>query len=85
MVSGLKPAENGDGFILRCYNPTARKIEGTLRSSYTIARATATQLNERDGAALVVEDGSVVGFVAQAQQIVSLRLRFSAPDKKGAN
>lgn len=85
VVSGLKPAENGDGFILRCYNPTARKIEGTLRSSYTIARATATQLNERDGAALVVEDGSVVGFVAQAQQIVSLRLRFSAPDKKGAN
>jgi alpha-mannosidase len=76
VVSTFKPAEDGSGYILRFYNPTAREISGELNSAYKLKEALWTQLNERDGDAVEVENRHLLQFSVDPYKTASLRLLF---------
>ncbi len=70
VFSCLKGAEDGDGFILRCFNPTEELRSARLEG----AAASLTRLDETGEAPLA--DGS---FDLAPGQIVTLRLRRESP------
>ncbi len=46
VLSVVKPAEDGDGIIVRVYNPTAKPLAGTLKAGWRISRAEIVGLDE---------------------------------------
>ena len=60
VLSALKPAEDGDGMIVRILNPTNEAVEATARFAMDLERATAARLDEQPSDDLVVRDGRVV-------------------------
>jgi alpha-mannosidase len=77
VVSACKPAEDGQGFILRAYNPTAAGVRGELSSACALRSACLTRLNERQVQKLKVDDGKRVQLEVAPCQIISLRLNFA--------
>ena len=81
VFSGLKPAEQGEAMVLRCYNATARPTAGSLAlrragSSAQRARADERQLHEiRLG-----EGGRFVPFHAAAHEIVTIMVALARSD-----
>ena len=78
VVSAVKPPEEGDGFVVRVFNPTSADAQARLQFWQPLARARLVNLDEQSLADLPV-DGSVVRFPVRAGQIVTLRL-WSALD-----
>jgi 2-O-(6-phospho-alpha-D-mannosyl)-D-glycerate hydrolase len=81
VFSGLKPAERGDGMVLRCYNVTDQPTAGAWRfgapvSSAHRARADERQLHEiRLG-----EAGRFVPFHAAPHEIVTIMVALGRSD-----
>ena len=78
ILSALKPAEDGDGLIVRLWNPTRRKQTETLTLWRKIQRAAYVGLNEDPvkGKRPTVR-GRRVTVEAKAGQIVTLRLTLA--------
>lgn len=74
VFSGIKPSEDGNGLILRMYNPTERTIAGEVTTRMNIAAATETRLDESPVRELDVRDGNRVQVVAGAKKVVTVRL-----------
>ncbi|MGH7522295.1 MAG: glycoside hydrolase family 38 C-terminal domain-containing protein [Gemmatimonadales bacterium] len=73
VFSALKPAQIGSPMVLRCYNPTARKVAGAWRFANGVKTAHRVRADEREAVALVLEQrGNVVRFVAEPHEIVSI-------------
>ncbi len=75
-VSAFKPAENRQGYILRIYNPTSEQVTARLESVWPLKKACHTQLNERDGKRIEIENERVLHFEIEPFQIVSVRILF---------
>ena len=81
VFSGLKPAEQGSGMVLRCYNATGKPTVGTWHfgspvSSAQRARADEHALHEiRLG-----EAGRIVPFHAAPHEIVTIMVALAPPD-----
>jgi len=73
VFSAMKPAEDGRGVILRCYNATDRVAEGAWRVPWPTASATRCRLDETDEAPLAVEQGRIA-IAASPRQVVSVRV-----------
>jgi len=76
VVSAVKPAEDGEGFVVRVYNPTDADAQARLRVWRHLLRAELANLNESGLEDLPV-DGSTVRFPVRAGQVVTLRLRLA--------
>ncbi len=76
VVSACKPAEDGRGFILRAYNPTAVGVRGELSSACALQSVSLTQLNEQNLQELKIENVKQAQFEVAPFQIISLRLEF---------
>ncbi|OPZ24506.1 MAG: Mannosylglycerate hydrolase [Lentisphaerae bacterium ADurb.BinA184] len=77
--SGIKPAEDGAGLILRLYNPSERTVACELRAGHPVAWAESVRLDEKPlAAATVSKDGRLVsaGQVGP-KKVISLRLRMA--------
>jgi len=74
--SGVKPAEDGGGLIVRLYNPTRRVVRGELRSRGAIAGARQVRLDETDLRPVPVHNGRAVPLEARPGEVVTVRLRF---------
>ena len=48
VLSALKVAEQGDGIILRVYNPVARETEGVVHFERNVRSAWSAKLNEEN-------------------------------------
>jgi alpha-mannosidase len=60
LLSACKPAERGDGMVVRVLNPTAAPHTAVLRAGFPVRAASPIRLDEEpSGAALTVEDGTV--------------------------
>ena len=73
VFSALKPAESGDGLVLRCYNATASWVQGGWRFARPIRRALAVRGDETESAELQLGgDRSGVRLTAAPHQMVSV-------------
>ena len=60
VLSALKPAESGEGVVVRLLNPTDVAQQAQLRFGFPVARALPLRLDETpSGAALTVADGGI--------------------------
>ena len=80
VFSALKPAESGDGVVVRCYNASGVRSTGWCRLSVPLASAHRVRADECDDEPVSLEDGGrVVRFSAASREIVTLRLRPALP------
>ncbi len=75
ILEAIKPAEDGDGWIVRVYEPNGGRGTVTLRSARPWRQVIACNLVEENGAALP-NDGQSVAFPIGPFEIVALRVRF---------
>jgi len=60
VCSALKPADEGDGLVVRVLNPSAEPVEALVRFGFGVAEARPVRLDETpDAAPLRVQDGTV--------------------------
>jgi alpha-mannosidase len=77
VFSALKPAENGSGWVLRCYNTLAVETEGRWALARPIRRALLLRADETPLEDIPLgADGTSVGFRAGPAQIVTLGIEF---------
>jgi alpha-mannosidase len=76
-LSAIKPADDGDGVIVRVYNPTDAALQAELRTELTWANAQWVRLDEAatDAGGHIRRDGNFFRFEVPARTIRSLRLR----------
>ena len=73
VLSGVKPAEDGKGIIIRVFNPSDREISGGITAWKDIASADMVQLSEKVIAPLA-PSGKEVTFTAAPRKIVTVRI-----------
>jgi alpha-mannosidase len=77
VLSALKPAEDGRGAVLRCYNVRDVPVAGRLRLTRPLARATLCRADETPVGELALDQGGhTAGFSAPAHGMVSVRLEW---------
>jgi alpha-mannosidase len=76
VLTACKEAEDGEGLILRLFNPLDEKIEQTLSFAGKVEQACLTNLLEID-LDPVPKRGKTVTVEAQAKQIVTLRVELA--------
>lgn len=77
VFSAMKPAEDGDGVILRLFNPSGREQRGEVNPGRPVERAALCSPAEEETAPLCCENGRIM-VTAGAFRIVTLKLRFPA-------
>jgi alpha-mannosidase len=84
VFSALKPAERGQGVVLRCYNARPTPVTGTCRVPIPLASAARTRADEQGPVDLPVEsDRRTVRFRAEGHEIVTLLLHPALPSADG--
>ena len=75
VFSSLKPAEEGHGIVIRCYNPGSRTVEGVLRFGREVGDAVRVRADEREPRPLPLDPGGrSLRFRAGAGEIVTIAL-----------
>ena len=75
VLSAVKPAQNGSGVVLRCYNATGREAPGAWRFTEGVKSAHRVRADERESQALVLEHrGRTLRFVAKPHEIVTIQI-----------
>ena len=75
MLSALKPAEDGDGTVLRFFNPGDRDEQAILDLAEPFAEAHFCDLAERESGILAAAS-THLELDVPAQKIVSVKVRF---------
>lgn len=73
--SAMKPAEDGRGVVLRCYNATAGRVFGAWHVPWKVTAATLCRLDETDIEALAVDPGGRIVIEAGPRGLVTVRVR----------
>jgi hypothetical protein len=77
VLSVLKPAEDGNGAVMRCYSVRGNPVAGRLRLGRALARATMCRADESPVGELALSDsGRTVRFTVPAYGMVSVRLEW---------
>jgi alpha-mannosidase len=74
IVTAVKPAEDGDGWVLRLSNPTEKAVKGTVRFARRPAAVQLVTLEEVGGSTLKLA-GSALSVKVEPKKIVTLRVR----------
>lgn len=74
VLSAMKPAEDGRGVILRCYNATAARVFGSWQVPWPVSAAALCRLDETELEALQAENGRI-SFEAGPRGVVTVRVR----------
>jgi hypothetical protein len=78
VFSGVKPAEEGDGILLRCYNATARATAGLWHFAEPVSGARRARADERGLHDIRLgEGGHIVPFHAAAHEIVTIMVTLA--------
>ena len=80
VFSALKPAEEGDGLVLRCYNALPAPADGRWRLGRPAARAVRVRADETEMCELPLEDeGRAIPFRAGPREIVTVHVASGLP------
>jgi mannosylglycerate hydrolase len=75
VLSAVKPAQNGSGTVLRCYNATGAPAPGAWHFGDGVKTAHRVRADERESQALVLEQrGRTLRFVAKPHEIVTIQV-----------
>ena len=75
VLSAVKPSEDGDAVVLRCYNARGEAVDGRWRLGRAVARAILQRADERGGSELpLLEGGQVIPFQAGPHALVTIAL-----------
>jgi mannosylglycerate hydrolase len=74
LLSALKPAEDGDGMVLRLLNPTGAEIDARVRLGFPASRARAVRLDETPSDEPVTLQGARLAFPLPPHALRSVRL-----------
>ena len=75
VLSSVKPSEEGDAMVLRCYNARGEPVDGRWRLGRAAARAVLVRADERGGTELPLSgDGRVAAFRAGPHAMVTVAL-----------
>jgi mannosylglycerate hydrolase len=81
VFSALKPAEQGQGMVLRCYNAGAKPTSGAWRFGIPVAKAQRARADERQLHDIRLgEAGRVLPFHAGPHEIVTIMVALGRPD-----
>jgi len=75
-LSACKPAEDGDGLVVRVLNPTGGALDATVALGFEVAAAEAVRLDETPVDEPVDRDGSVLRLPVPAHALRSVRIRL---------
>jgi alpha-mannosidase len=75
VLSSIKPADDGDGWIVRFWNASEQSATAQLTLGFDLASAEEVNLLEDRLAGLSVRDRRMIELPVRGKQIVSLRLR----------
>jgi mannosylglycerate hydrolase len=75
VFSAMKPAEDGRGVVLRCYNPLERPVAGAWRLAWPVGSARLARLDETPLSSLPLAPDGSVAFDAPPRAIVTVLLR----------
>lgn len=75
VLSALKPAEDGDGLIVRVLNPTAEERVADVRFGVALAGATSVRLDETPDGLALDRDGDQLRFTVGPHALRSIRVR----------
>ncbi len=79
--SAIKEAEDGDGLVVRLYNPGPAEERATLQCTREIERARSVRLDEEAIAPIAVEEKRKISFVVPPHGIFSLKLHLVPTDR----
>lgn len=80
VFSGVKPPEQGEGMVLRCYNATARPTAGLWHFAEPVSSARRARADERALHDIRLGDGGrIVPFHAAAHEIVTIMVALARP------
>jgi hypothetical protein len=80
VLSSVKPAEEGEAIVLRCYNARGEPVDGRWRFSRRAARAVLIRADERGGSELPLgADGRAVSFRAGPHAMITIALHPAPP------
>jgi alpha-mannosidase len=81
VFSGLKPAERGEGMVLRCYNATSQPTAGAWHFGTPVASGHRARADERQLHEIRLgEGGRFVPFHAAPHEIVTIMVALRRPD-----
>lgn len=74
VVTALKQAENGEGFVLRGFNPSGSDVHATLTSGVPLMKVERVMLEELPGDELPILGNKAVKLTVKAGEIFNVRL-----------
>lgn len=77
VLSAMKVAEEGDGIIVRVYNPTSRFLSGTIRTLWKVTRAELVGLDEKSQGTLAATPPNTVPVALRSGEIKTVKLTFA--------
>lgn len=80
MLSAFKLAEDGDGIILRLYNPTRREIAGKIKVPWKLSKAELVRLDESAPQILPMISPYSVPVVLRSGEIKTVKLQIQPDD-----
>jgi len=75
-LSAIKKTEQGDGIVIRLFNPTDKTIEGNIKLARKPQSAVLVNLNEDLQGQLPVDENGVVTFDAEPCKIITIKCTF---------
>jgi mannosylglycerate hydrolase len=76
VLAAMKKSENGNGCVMRLYNPTSRTVRGTVTLAARITKAGLVTMNEEEESNLAVSGGHTVAVEASAGKILTIEVEF---------
>jgi alpha-mannosidase len=76
ILTALKPPSNGNGWIVRLFNPTNEMVNSRLQTPFGLKAAQVVSMAEVMRSTLTVEGGNHVSVTVEPQEILTLRLEF---------
>ena len=74
VLSAVKPAEDGNGIVLRCWNAADETVQGAWKVAPIPSAAWLTRADEEGADPLAIEKGGAIPFTAGPRTLVTIRI-----------